>query len=331
MSRRRVLSKKTPVAMPPASNIALYDKTTGKEIVVRGLSYNATDYPVDRFVPVGVVVIPKEHSRVLYPEGHDCYGKDVIMSLKYMRYDTPDTGGEEQSMFWGDPDTDLTIPNYSKIAVVANSEAVEESTEDTHMSVALPSTLFHGPESKAAPKTYYESFDEGYVPCCPSPYLWKDGKWGSNPAFYNCPATCVQTDRDGKGNTEVILAQATGQSDWRTASTISNGASTGYYPAACCCWRYHVDGVDNQGDWYLPAFGELCYIMPFFNEYNIAMDRINSVIPSSAVSLVPSMEHGSSSEYNIFHVWRVGTGSGICNYNNKDYGMGIRAFRPVRG
>lgn len=31
-----------------------------------------------------------------------------------------------------------------------------------------------------------------------------------------------------------------------------------YYPAACCCWRYHTLGT-NQGDWYLPTLGELGY------------------------------------------------------------------------
>ena len=180
--------------MPPASNIALYDKTTGKEIVIRGLSYNATDYPVDRFVPVGVVVIPKEHSRVLYPESHECYGKDIIMSLKYMNDYTPDTGGEGHwgnALYWGSADTDLTLPNYSKSAVVANSEAEEESTESDYEYVILPSTTFGSVESKAAPKTYYRSMEDVLSPYCPSPYLWKDGKWGPNPAFYNCPAACM--------------------------------------------------------------------------------------------------------------------------------------------
>ena len=119
MSRRRVLSKMTPVVIPPASDIALYDKTTGKEMVIQALSYNTNDYPANRYTPIGVVVIPKEHSLVLYPEGHDCYGKDIIMSLKCMRYDTPDTGGADQRMHWGNPNTDLTLPNYSKFAVVA--------------------------------------------------------------------------------------------------------------------------------------------------------------------------------------------------------------------
>lgn len=39
---------------------------------------------------------------------------------------------------------------------------------------------------------------------------------------------------------------------------IENKTGNGYYPAACCCWRYHTLGT-NQGDWYLPTLGELGY------------------------------------------------------------------------
>ena len=51
---------------------------------------------------------------------------------------------------------------------------------------------------------------------------------------------------------------------------IINSFNSGYYPAACCCWRYHTLGT-NQGDWYLPALGELGY-------YFVTLKKIQNTI-----------------------------------------------------
>ena len=51
---------------------------------------------------------------------------------------------------------------------------------------------------------------------------------------------------------------------------IENKASVGYFPAACCCWRYHTLGT-NQGDWYLPALGELGYCI-------VTLEKIQNTI-----------------------------------------------------
>lgn len=67
--------------------------------------------------------------------------------------------------------------------------------------------------------------------------------------------TCT-SDKDGVGNTEIMTSYAYGQSDWKTASTITNSHSLGYMPAACCCWRYCPPGT-SEGEWYLPSCGEL--------------------------------------------------------------------------
>ena len=484
MSRRRVLAKLTPPVIPPASDIVLFDNQENKEIVISGLQYDLANYPKDRFTPIGVVVIPKDHAKVLYPEGHACYNKPVMMSLKYMRYDTPDEGGAAQAIYWGDYNKDLSLQNYQKSAVVANSEADETSTESSNIYSYIPSTkLGSGTESKAAPKTRYNS-----SPYCPSPFLFKDGIWGPNSAYYNCPATCVQHDRDGKGNTAVIL-EAVSVEHWETnmgtpaiqehqesvqttegfnivwttqsgtwyesalsgaydgkkftckspgangttvirctvsgkagkvvftcksdgenyydylyigkldtecttnsfkenmkgmqgqiksyvfdipdenehyiefcynkdgsgdngadnaevyvtnqsvevvvpaqaaVPPITNSYSAGNYPAACCCWRFHTV-ADNQGDWYLPAGGELGYIMPFFTQHNNAISRINQVYGESsfAVALESSYYHWSSSEYSSSAAYNVGTDDGRVDYYSKHLGRYVRAFRPV--
>ena len=57
----------------------------------------------------------------------------------------------------------------------------------------------------------------------------------------------------------VIVSQATGQSNWKTSSTIMNNSGYRYFPAVCCCWRFHTAGT-SQGDWYLPTVAELGYL-----------------------------------------------------------------------
>jgi hypothetical protein len=70
---------------------------------------------------------------------------------------------------------------------------------------------------------YHKSYKSGTIP---SPYL-EDGS--RNPSYYTndtskypgLSANCL-SDFDGVGNTAVITAVATGQTDWKTASAITN-------------------------------------------------------------------------------------------------------------
>ena len=67
------------------------------------------------------------------------------------------------------------------------------------------------------------------------------------------------TDMNGKANTQAVLNYATAQTDWRTASAITFAYEAGYYPVFECAWRYHTSGT-VQGDWFVPACGQLEYI-----------------------------------------------------------------------
>lgn len=67
------------------------------------------------------------------------------------------------------------------------------------------------------------------------------------------------TDMNGKENTEAVLNYATAQTDWKTASAITFTNAAGYYPVFECAWRYHTSGT-IQGDWFVPACGQLYYL-----------------------------------------------------------------------
>ena len=64
------------------------------------------------------------------------------------------------------------------------------------------------------------------------------------------------TDMNGKSNTQAVIQYATAQTDWHTASAITNDDVEGSYPLFECSWRYHTSGT-SQGDWYIPSCGQV--------------------------------------------------------------------------
>jgi hypothetical protein len=87
-------------------------------------------------------------------------------------------------------------------------------------------------------------------------------------------------DMSGKASAEALLAAATGQPDWRTDSTITNSAAAGFFPAACCCWRYSTIGT-SQGDWYLPSGGEMMAILNLSADIDAAITLVGGTVMGS--------------------------------------------------
>lgn len=75
---------------------------------------------------------------------------------------------------------------------------------------------------------------------------------------YSTSGTAI-TDMNGKANTDAVLNYATAQTDWKTASAITWSNTDGHYPAFECAWRYHTSGT-IQGDWFVPACGQLYFL-----------------------------------------------------------------------
>lgn len=86
------------------------------------------------------------------------------------------------------------------------------------------------------------------------------------------------TDMNGKANTQAVLQYATAQTDWRTASAITWTSAPGYFPLFECAWRYHTPGT-VQGDWYIPACGQLYFIQKsndILNMFNSGLTLISA-------------------------------------------------------
>ena len=148
---------------------------------------------------------------------------------------------------WGPDGTDTSLPNYTRVPTTDNAGSTSTGSYDSGF---LPSDMFTGAQSYVDPEAKYY----GYTPYIPSPYLGDS----PNPEYYKTlEGGNALSDFNGLSNTQTLVGLG------------SN------YQAANACWNYK-DGVSNL-QWYLPAAGELGYIMPRFNLINASLTAVGSV------------------------------------------------------
>ena len=245
---------------------------------------------------------------------------------------SPDSGStSDQYMDWGGYGDDISLSNLNQVPTGNTSNGIPTGKTSNGW---LPSDKLNGTHNahQCAHDTdaYYSNFAASPIP---SPYL-TDGS--RNPGYYqiSSPSSTSNAlaDFDGIGNSQVLWDLATSQSDWKTASSITNYPDSGYYPAACCCWRYHTEGT-SQGDWYLPACGELGYIMPPFNKINDAIGKMRTAYGSSVgVKLLTSGSYWSSTECSSNYTRSVHMSNGsVGSTLHKGTAGCVRAWLRVGG
>ena len=294
-----------------ASDVLLWDKINQRKLFTS--SDNLSSYPAESYTPIGVVVIPALHN--VYGDG-SC----GVMSLKPMNCDTPSTGGtSEQEMCWGVGTNISGLPDLDQVPTGNTSNGIPTGSI---LRGYLPSDRFSGTQCAHDTDAYYKSSD--YIP---SPYL-TDGS--RNPGYYQTSSPSSSSnalaDFDGIGNTEKIITQR-GTKDYN--SWTPGRTTQADYPAASCCDMFYTEGT-QQGDWYLPACGELGYIMPPFNKINDAIDKIRTAYGSSVgVELGTNDYYWSSTEYGSMLARYVYTEYGGVNGRNVITLIYVRAFLKV--
>lgn len=330
ISKRRLLNSVTVdsgginPATAVAGDICFHDAQEDEIIIVAQTEWNIEDYPTTRYYPIGVVVVPGSHN--VYGDG-SC----GVMSLKPMNCDTPSTGStSEQFMYWGVYETDiLALPNLKQIPIVGSGSDVGNAsstvTDETYIA-NLPSDKFSAVQCPHDTDAYYYSSSSSYDQI-PSPYLTDSSR---NPAYYQTTSpsssnNCL-ADFDGRGNTDKITVQR-GNKDY---SSWKPGSSTeADYPAASCCDMFYTEGT-QQGDWYLPAIGELGYIMPPFNRINEAITKMRNAYGSSVgVELSTSDSHWSSTEWSSNFARTVRMDNGRVGNHTKYLNAYVRAWLRV--
>ena len=304
-----------PASQSGPADYAFYDREQDKLVIIP----NGTDLSLvstERYVPIGVVVVPG---------AHDVYGDGScgVMSLKSMNCDTPSTGStSEQNMYWGSYSTNISgLPDLDQVPTGNTSDGIPTGQ---HSYGYLPSDRFRITQCAHDTDAYY-NYSPYYIP---SPYL-TDGS--RNPGYYQTTSpsssnNCL-ADFDGRGNTNKIITER-GAKDYN--SWTPHSKSDGDYPAASCCDMFHTEGT-QQGDWYLPAMGELGYIMPPSNKINDAINRMITAYGSFVgVELdTTGRTYYSSTEYSSNDVRGVNTNGGYIADSSKRGGL-VRAFTRIK-
>ena len=236
---------------------------------------------------VGVVVIPQG----ILPDG-----KARIMGIKGV--DSAGTLSDtEVTMPWGGVDVDVEgLTNYNEVPVV--DPETNEITGKTNFPY-LPSDKF---STRANPLDIGTAWYSPSSSCAPSPY--KDGTL--NPAYCATEYTGgtianALSDFSGLENTQLLCQSA------------------GTYTAANAAHLYKAFAGDTL-EWYLPAMGELGFIMPRFNAINEALASVGGV------ALASSKYFWSSSEYSSYGARNLNTGDGYVNYYGKHNSYRVRPF-----
>ena len=218
------------------------------------------------------------------------------MSLKYMNYETPDTGSlNAEGMYWGNINNDIsTITNIQTTHDGGSSDGYLTSDWITKTDNKVPSL-----------------FDA-------------NNEW--NISVLGTVNQYAVTDIDGKNKTTKILATVSGQPNWQTDASIDNNSGTYYAPAACCCWRYHTLGT-QQGDWYLCGCGEMSIIVARKTDINNKLTTISTVYSNDCIdSLSENNGYWTSTEYNDNISYRVYLGSANISNDYKNNNLNVIAM-----
>ena len=320
-----------PIESSSAADICIVDNG-GNKYIVDGTTYSTDLFPLEQYTPIGIVVVPASHTDD---------GTARVMSLASMDYNNPEVGSTDGhvGIAWGGYDSDIsTLPNLTQAPYITNDFTSISGEQELLGFTGLSTPYFSSDQYTDYPNPYDEgtyfytgttsSAKKGY----PSPYLTGGAK---NEIYHDTSNTSNSlADMGGKSNTEKILSvDNSTDTSWQTASTITNNTSsstnTQPHSAAQCCWRYHTVGT-QQGEWYLPAVGELGYLASRWKAIN---NSINKLVSSGVEALVLHVNGcwWSSTEYSSNYAVGLYFSSYyalLYNYR-KNYNNYVRAFLTV--
>lgn len=249
-------------------------------------------------VPVGICVAPASHFTD---------GKARFMSLKEMS--ASDTAGtiEHTGLKWGTAGTDAGLTKYPTVAVVDSEGALKGVSSLGYIPAKRADwSSASQPAARPVEGVYYASINIDPNNLSPYPFL-ADGSLNpdySATEFNGSPIVNILSDVNGAANTTTLVGLG---SDYAAANACHNFAP----------------GV-HDGEWYLPAMGELGYVMALFDDINA---KITAAGEGNGVVVAPSGgTYRSSSEISDSYACVLSAINGLVGGDGKASTYYVRAF-----
>ncbi len=240
---------------------------------------------------------------VVVPSNHTIDGTARIMCIDGVNTDGSHGDDGEQEMEWGPRNIDIWLRNLNQVPTWDNTIG---GAIGNNVYGRLPSTSKDGDFTGATCATDSIAKYAGFTPYIPSPYL-EDGSLNSDYINTVKVPNNALSDFNGKYNTSVLVGLGTA------------------YTAANACHQYGTTALP-AGNWYLPAMGELGYIISRYNEINTALVALKGY---GGTELYGQRTYWSSTEYSDFGALAVETFVGDVKYMYKYSEYYVRAFASV--
>jgi hypothetical protein len=251
---------------------------------------------VDGKTPVGICVAPASHF---------ADGKSRFMSLKEMTSGSTSGITTHEGIVWNTTNTDAGLTKFATVAVVDGEGAIKGV--NGYGFIPAKRAAWSGntqPADRPVDGVYYTS---NIDPNNPSAYPFlEDGSLNPNYAATEYDGSTIfnmLTDVSGATNTTYL---------------VSKGDT---YKAANACHSF-TPGTHN-GEWYLPAMGELGYTIASFDDINA---KIAAAGNDNGVQLDGSAAYWSSTEYSETYACYLAMNSGYVGGYNESNDRYVRAF-----
>jgi hypothetical protein len=251
---------------------------------------------VDGKTPVGICVAPASHF---------ADGKSRFMSLKEMTTGSTEGITSHEGIVWNTTNTDAGLTKFATVAVVDGEGVVKGVNAYGYIPAKIAAWSGNTAITATTPVSgvYYGQGD----PNNPSAYPFlEDGSLNPNYAATTLSGSTIinsLSDVNGEANTTYLV----------------NKGDT--YKAANACHRF-TPGTHN-GEWYLPAMGELGYTIASFDDINA---KIAAVGNDNGVQLDGSAAYWSSTEYIEYTACYLTMDYGAVSDYDKDNYHYVRAF-----